>query len=106
MAAVVVVARNVERDEDAAARFPALVLAPLARRGAEDLAPAREPRHRIESARAAVAPFVVARHQDEAVPDARELRLALEQPRVAAGLRRAAGADVADVHHELERLGV
>jgi hypothetical protein len=76
------------------------LLAELARPLAEDLAPATQALEGL----AAVAPLVVARDEDEAVLDARELRLAHEQPGI--GARRGAAADVAHVHHELERLGV
>jgi hypothetical protein len=62
----------------------------VVRRGwAKNLPPALEALERL----LAVAPLVVAGNEEEAVADALELLLSLEQPRVAAGLR--ARADVA-----------
>src|SRR5262245_33660297 len=108
---VVVVPRDVERDEHPAAGLPAQVfavftgLAARPREGftlAEEGAPGAQALERL----AAVRPFVVARDEDERMPDARKLLLARLEPGVAAGLRRRRAAYIADVHDERQLLGV
>src|SRR4051794_4759254 len=87
VAHVVVVAGQVERDEDCPADRPARVLAILARlhfdreRGrAEERAPGGKASRGI----LAIEPFVVTGDQHELVLQARELLLARREPRIAA----------------------
>jgi hypothetical protein len=107
MPEVVVAARDVERDEYPATRFPAYVLAILAvlhfgfqGRVAEERAPALQSLQGL----LAIAPLVVAGDQQKRVADARELLFSLPKPFfTACALAR---ADVAYMHHEGEVLGV
>src|SRR5688572_8614417 len=100
MVHIVVAPRHVQRYENPAAAFPAPVLAEFPRRVTENFAPATQALKWL----LAVAPFVVARNEDEAVADALELALALVEPVVRAGAR--ARADVAQMYDEREWLRV
>ena len=102
---VVIASLNVERDEEQPGRFPAHVLAIFAglhlrreRRRAEIAPPGSEPAALV----LAIDPLVVAGNDHHFPLKARELLLArLKQCVVAGG---PAGADVADVHDEIEPL--
>jgi len=70
----------------------------------EKFAPMLQALERIEAAAMAVDPVVIARKQNERMLHLGELALARGEPRVGAGtLSR---SDIADVHHERERLAV